>query len=72
MKRGVLVVLISGAFGCGAAPKAGEPLMDSVTTYNDGVHWDRLAIAASRVPVAEREDFVDERDELAETLKITD
>jgi hypothetical protein len=41
-------------------------------TYNDGIRWDRLAVAASRVPPAEREDFVDEKDELGEDLKITD
>jgi len=73
MNRGAILALIcSGAFGCGGVPKQGEPLMESVTTYNDGVRWDRLAIAASRVPVAEREDFIDEKDELTETLKITD
>jgi len=73
MNRGaILALLCSGAFACGGVPKAGEPLIESVTTYNDGVRWDRLAVAASRVPVAEREDFIDERDELDDTVKITD
>ena len=72
MKRTAIVIVLSGALACGATPKRGEPLIESVTTYNDGVRWDRLAAAASRVPIAEREDFIDERDELAETLKITD
>lgn len=58
--------------GCGAVPRAAEPLMDSVTLYNDGVRWERLVNAASRVPAGEREDFLDEREELAEDLKISD
>jgi hypothetical protein len=46
--------------------------MESVVTYNEGIRWDRLATAASRVPVAEREDFIDLREELAENLRIAD
>lgn len=70
MKR---FIVISGILaGCGPAPTRGEALLESVTTYNDGVRWDRLAIAASRVPPAQREDFVDERDQLADDLRITD
>ena len=42
-----LIVPALGA-GCGAAPKRGEELMDSVLTYNDGVRWGRFAAAASR------------------------
>lgn len=71
--RAFAFVVISGFLGaCGPAPTRGEALLESVTTYNDGVRWDRLAIAASRVPPAERDEFVDERDELAEDLEITD
>ncbi|MCA9674178.1 MAG: hypothetical protein H6709_08305 [Kofleriaceae bacterium] len=66
-----LIVPALGA-GCGAAPKRGEELMDSVLTYNDGVRWGRFAAAASRVPPAERPDFVDERDELADDLHISE
>jgi hypothetical protein len=69
--RELLIVSVMLA-GCGAAPKRGENLMESVMTYNDGIRWDRLAVAASRVPPAEREDFVDEKDQLGEDLKITD
>jgi hypothetical protein len=70
MKKVILACML--AAGCGAVPKAGEPLVDSVTLYNDGVRWERLVNAASRVPAAQREDFLDEREELAENLKITD
>jgi hypothetical protein len=70
MRRALATIVLLA--GCGAAPKSGEDLMTSVRTYNEGVRWDRLTAAASRVPPAEREDFVDERDELAEDLKISD
>lgn len=56
---------------CGATPK-GETLMEAVRTYNEGVRWERFAAAASRVPARERETFLDEREELAEDLRITD
>jgi hypothetical protein len=73
MTRLAIVMLAAALLGgCGAAPKRGEEMMDSVRTYNDGVRWGRLANAASRVPPDEREDFVDERDELADELHITD
>ena len=61
MKRFLTLSLLTA---CGAIPKQGEPLMDSVQLYNEGVRWERLANAASRVPAAERSDFLDEREEL--------
>lgn len=71
MRYAILFSVVFAA--CGGPQRAsGEDLVMSVTTYNDGLRWERLAVAASRVPLAEREDFVDERDQLAETLKITD
>jgi hypothetical protein len=72
MKRMILLLSSGILAACGASPKKGEALMESVLTYNDGLRWERIAAAASRVPPAEREAFVDERDELAENLKITD
>jgi len=56
---------------CGHAPR-GESLLDAARTYNDGVRWERFAAAAAAVPPAEREAFLDERDELAADLSITD
>ncbi|HUQ05184.1 MAG TPA: hypothetical protein VM261_21925 [Kofleriaceae bacterium] len=57
--------------GCGATPR-GETLMDAVRTYNDGVRWERFTAAAGRVPSRERDQFLDEREELAEDLRISD
>jgi hypothetical protein len=58
--------------GCGAAGRNGETLLDSVRTYHEGVRWSRIPVAASRIPPAERADFITEWDELADDLRITD
>lgn len=58
--------------GCGARPTATETLGDSVRSYNDGVRWGRFALAANRVPAAERSRFVDEMDAREKDLRITD
>jgi hypothetical protein len=60
------------AVGCGAAPKTGETLMESVMTYNDGVRWERFSAAASRLPAPQRMQFIDESDSRAKDLKVTD
>ncbi len=56
--------------GCGAASKNVEPLDTSVTVYNEGVRWQRFQQAASRLPIEDRDDFLDRRDQLHEDLKI--
>ena len=58
--------------GCGGVPKAGETLMESVQTYNEGVRWERFAAAASRLPAAERMAFIDAADARSKDLKVTD
>ncbi len=57
---------------CGAASHPTEPLGDAVRQYNDGVRWERFANAAIHLPPKERATFVDEADERAKDLKITD
>ncbi|HEY5924866.1 MAG TPA: hypothetical protein VIV11_24465 [Kofleriaceae bacterium] len=57
--------------GCASA-KAGETLGESVRAYNDGVRWERFAVAAVHIPPEERGTFVDLADERANDLKITD
>ena len=57
---------------CASAPRSGEDLFESVRTYHEGVRWERFPAAASRVPPAERDEFVEERDRLAEDLRISD
>lgn len=66
------MILAASAAACSAAPKSGETLAESVRTYNDGIRWQRYAVAAGRLPPAERSAFVDEWDARSEDLKITD
>src|SRR3569832_67067 len=63
-----LAVLLAA---CGAAPRAGDTLVDSIRAYNDGVRWGRFEVAASHIPVKERSQFVDDSDDRAKDLKIT-
>lgn len=65
------VVLALAAAGCAGAPKR-DQLMESVRAYNEGVRWERFTSAAVAVPPAERDQFLDEREELADDLRITD
>ena len=72
MRRARAFVAVVGlAVGCGgAAPR--DLLMESVQTYNDGVRWQRFTAAAAVVPPAERDQFLDEREALADDLRITE
>jgi hypothetical protein len=60
------------AAGCAHSAKRGEDLTESVRTYHEGVRWQRFPAAASRIPADQREDFVEERDRLAEDLQVSD
>ncbi len=73
-RRTMVASMIMGALaaGCGGAARMGESLVDTVTAYNQGVRWGRFPAAAAHVPAAERNAFLDDRDELAEDLRITD
>lgn len=57
---------------CGPRASSTETLTDSIRSFNDGVRWERFAVAAVRIPPRERTHFVAEMDERAEDLKITD
>lgn len=70
MKRLVLAMIL--ATGCSAAQKDTETLTESIRVYNEGVRWQRYAVAATAIPPKERAKFVDEMDERASDLKITD
>jgi hypothetical protein len=68
-----LVALFVIACGCGAPQVRSEnDLSDSVRRFNDGVRWERFAVAAAAIPPAQRSQFVDEMDERAGDVKITD
>ncbi len=58
---------------CGAPQnRSEEDLSESIRQYNDGVRWGRFEVAASSLPPAERSKFIDEMDQRANDLKITD
>jgi hypothetical protein len=67
-----LVTLMLVLAACGSAQKDQETLSESIRSFNDGVRWGRFAMAASRLPPQQRGDFVDQMDERADDLKITD
>lgn len=69
MKFAVALILMAAACH---APRSGETLTESVRAYNEGVRWQRYAVAATHIPPEQRSDFVDEADERSKDLKITD
>lgn len=66
--RAIWFVVLAGC----ASAKQGDTLADSVRQYNDGVRWERFAVAAVHVPPKERASFLDEADERAHDVKITE
>jgi 5,10-methenyltetrahydromethanopterin hydrogenase len=69
--RAILISVL--VLGCGAAQVHPEnDLPESIRQFNDGIRWGRFEVAASSIPAAQRAEFVDEMDERANDLKITD
>lgn len=65
------LILCAWAGAC-ITPQRVPPLSEALRTYNDGIRWQRFTIAANHVPAAERDDFLDRRDQLGEELRISD
>ena len=65
------VVIAAVLAGC-HSPRSGDTLGDSIRVYNEGVRWERFAVAAVHVPPRERSQFVDDADERSKDLKITE
>ena len=70
--RTIALVLGVATLGCRPPPGGGAALPDAVRTYTEGVRWERFEVAAVVIPPAERAHFLEERDTLAEDLRITD
>jgi len=68
MKAWVVIVVLAAC----AAPRSGDTLADSIRAYNDGVRWGRFDNAAIHVPAKQRSQFVDEADQRAKDLRITE
>ncbi|HET9623500.1 MAG TPA: hypothetical protein VFP84_19140 [Kofleriaceae bacterium] len=59
--------------GCGATSQSRTAsLSESITAYNDSVRWERFELAAGAIPPRERPQFVDDMDERAHEVKITE
>ena len=69
MKRLILLAVLAS---CGGAQQRTDDLLEAVRMYNDGVRWDRFPMAATRVPAKEREQFLDDREDLEKDLHISD
>jgi hypothetical protein len=67
----VAVLTCLAALGCAGRQRPNE-LPDDVRTYGEGVRWHKLSQAAAHVPPRERADFLAEREELVDDLRIGD
>tara|TARA_R110002096_G_scaffold44526_13_gene120661 strand:- start:290205 stop:290732 length:528 start_codon:yes stop_codon:yes gene_type:complete len=47
-------------------------MMYDIRAYNEGLRWDKLPQSAIRIPPAERDAFLDEREQLQDELRIDD
>lgn len=70
MKAWLFAVATFMLVGCGG-PQTSDPLGDAVRSYNEGVRWGRYEVAATHIAPKERAQFVDDADERAKDLKIT-
>jgi hypothetical protein len=68
----ICLALATGAAACGGAQKSMETLNDTVRAYNEGVRWGRFTTAAAYIPAAQRAQRVDEWDQRAKDVDITD
>lgn len=69
--RAALITVVF--FACGAPQVRSEnDLSESIRTFNEGVRWERFSAAATSIPPPQRSQFVDEMDQRASDLKITD
>ena len=71
--RATLLLVVVALGACGAPQIRGEnDLSESIRQFNDGVRWERFSAAASSLPPPQRSQFVDDMDQRASDLKITD
>lgn len=69
----VWLLVFLGLAACGGPQARGEAdLSESVRQFNDGVRWGRFGAAATALPASQRAQFVDDMDQRADEVKITD
>ncbi len=70
MRAALIAIML---LGCGAAQhSSADDLAETVTQFNDGIRWERFAAAATAIPPAQRSQFVEDMDERAHDVKITE
>jgi hypothetical protein len=66
----IAILLVLAACGAPAAQQQ-DSLQESIISYNEGMRWERFETAAAALPPKERPQAVDDWDERAKDLKIT-
>jgi hypothetical protein len=67
----VLAAVLLALAACGGAQRTTD-LMSDVREYNEGIRWQKFADSAMRLLPAERDDFLDEHERLADDLRVAD
>ena|ERR1700690_795052 len=70
MTKSLALALVLAA-ACGASPMPSDALDETVRLYHEDLRWERFAVAANHLPAKERAAAVDEWDQRAHDLKIT-
>src|SRR5438128_1381964 len=69
--RATLFTLMLGLAACGGPQRDSDTLQESILNYNEGVRWERFENAAVSLPPKLRSEFVDEMDQRAKDLNIS-
>jgi hypothetical protein len=74
MLRMVALLLVAAVSlpACATASKRRSDFLDELRAYNDGVRWQNPSEASRFIPKGEREEFLQERAELEDDLRIGD
>lgn len=69
--RALSICLVLGLAACGGPQRDSDTLQESILNYNEGVRWERFERAAVSLPPKLRSTFVDEMDQRAKDLNIS-
>jgi len=69
--RRALLSLVMALAACGGPQRDSDTLKESLLNYNEGVRWERFESAATSLPPKVRSEFVDEMDQRAKDLNIS-
>lgn len=66
------IVVLTLLAGCGGSTSQRADLVRDLRGYGDGIRWRDFNAAALRVPPAQREDFMDDKEQLEDDLRVAD